>query len=187
MKENQKKAFDFASETTKQLITIATAIITLTVTFSKEIIGGAENAPRSILVWTWAVFILSIIFGICTLMTLTGTLQPLAKWSTYKKNKQNQQKDLSEDSELPASSQSTSTPDDDCTEININVGNIRLFSILQAGTFIVAIILTGYFGYKSLAEEKIRKEKVNTYPIIRRSFLNNDTTNIYTDTLYLMK
>jgi len=50
MKENQKKAFDFASDTTKQLITLSTAIVTLTVTFSKDIIGVGDNSPKILLV-----------------------------------------------------------------------------------------------------------------------------------------
>ncbi|KQT20825.1 hypothetical protein ASG31_16700 [Chryseobacterium sp. Leaf404] len=37
--EQEKKAFDFAADTVKQLITLATGIIALTITFSKDILG----------------------------------------------------------------------------------------------------------------------------------------------------
>ena len=55
MNTNQQKAFDFAADTTKQLITLATGIIALAITFSKDIIGASE------------------------LLALTGNLQPMSK------------------------------------------------------------------------------------------------------------
>lgn len=168
MKENQKKSFDFAAETTKQLITISTAIITLTVTFSKDILGGAENAPKTLLVWTWGIFIASIICGVMTLMTLTGTLQPMQKKESEENppiSDEQREKNLLE-------------------KISINNGNIRLFSIGQSLLFVVAIIMTGFFGYKSLSTQTVVKENKKEYMVIRSSTLNNDTT-IYIDTLYL--
>lgn len=188
MKENQKKAFDFASDTTKQLITIATAIITLTVTFSKDIIGGIDDAPKTLLVVTWAFYIVSIFFGVLTLMTLTGTLQPLAKWKAYKTHQQNQQPNPhqgqgNQGTPVP----SVQTPDDDCTEININNSNIRLLSGLQALTFIIAIVLTGCFGYKSLSEGNKSSKYNENYTVIRRTTLNNDTSKVYVDTLFIEK
>jgi hypothetical protein len=185
MEENQKKAFDFAADTTKQLITIATAIITLTITFSKDIIGGADNGPKAWLIGAWAVFILSIIFGVGTLMTLTGTLQPLNKWKAYKASRQNQQSAIQQGQNPQGASQpSNPNPDVDCTEININNGNIRLLSMLQAISFIAAIIMTGWFGYTSLSTET---KDNKSYTIIRKSLLNNDTSNTYIDTLYLKR
>jgi hypothetical protein len=180
MKENQKKAFDFASDTTKQLITISTAVIALSITFSKDIIGGAENSPKSLLIWTWAVFIFSIICGVATLMTLTGTLQPLSEW----KKRKTQTSTTSTSS--PPSSMTVNHSPDEFENLNINNGNIRLFSMLQAISFIVAIILTGVFGYKSLSNQTIKYKHKNEYQVIRHSTLNNDST-IYIDTLYLNK
>lgn len=69
--ERAKKAFDFAADTTKQLITISTAVITLTVTFSKNLYTG--SIPVSL--WlSWAFYFISITAGIFTLLTLTGAL-----------------------------------------------------------------------------------------------------------------
>ncbi|MEI6142156.1 MAG: hypothetical protein WCP85_22975 [Mariniphaga sp.] len=179
MKENQKKAFDFAADTTKQLITIATAIITLTVTFSKDILGGAENAPKTLLIWTWAIFICSIIFGVMTMMSLTGTLQPLKKNVTP----------MTPTLPTPQTSQPNVSPiaDNECDEININNSNIRFLSILQVLFFLTAIIMTGVFGYKSLNSKNMNTEHKNTYTLIRQSILNNDTTTKYIDTLYISK
>jgi len=74
--EATKKAFDFASETTKQLLTLSTGIIALTITFSKDFVHQLPAMAVSFLVWAWLAYLLSIVFGIWTLMALTGTLQP---------------------------------------------------------------------------------------------------------------
>ncbi len=169
MKENQKKSFDFAAETTKQLITISTAIITLTVTFSKDILGGAENAPRNLLVWTWAIFIVSIICGVMTLMTLTGTLQPMKK--------------IEPEASPPLSDEEKEKNLLD--KININNSNIRFFSIGQSLFFVAAIIMTGIFGYRSLTTQPRVKDHNKDYMVIRTSILNTDTAKKYIDTLYL--
>lgn len=75
MEENQKKAFDFAADLTKQLITLSTAIITLSVTFSKDIIGGIDHSNSCLLIWSWSIFIFSIACGIWSYMALTGNLE----------------------------------------------------------------------------------------------------------------
>jgi len=170
MKENQKKAFDFAADTTKQLITISTAIITLTVTFSKDILGSSNNSPKTLLICTWAVFILSIICGVLTLMTLTGTLQPMNKQIVKTEGEKADEPQIAEE--------------DECSDININNGNIRFFSISQSLLFISAIIMTGFFGYYSLKTNQSENNHKNEYLIIRKSTLNNDTIK-YIDTLYL--
>lgn len=167
MKENEKKAFDFAADTTKQLIGISTGIIALMVTFSKDIIGNNIVSPKSLLAWTWGIFIVSIVFGVLTLMALTGTLQPMKKES----------KD-----EVPENK-----PEPTNIELDINNGNIRLFSSLQILFFLIAIVLTAVFGYKSLNNSNSEVDKNAKFPIIRKSYFNNDTTTIYTDTIYINK
>jgi hypothetical protein len=68
------KAFDFAADLCKQLITLATGIIALTITFFKDVAPtGSENA-RSWLFWSWAIFLISVVAGILHLMALTGIL-----------------------------------------------------------------------------------------------------------------
>ncbi len=156
------KAFDFAADTTKQLISISTGIIALMVTFSKDIVGNSINS-KGLLTWTWGIFILSIIFGVFTLMALTGTLQPIKK---PKKGEEEKEEEI---------------------ELDINNGNIRILSFLQVLTFVGAIILTGIFGYQSLNNEKKVNEYKDKYPIIRKSTLNNDASKVYIDTLYLEK
>ena len=76
--EAAKKAFDFASETTKQILRLSTGIIALTITFSKDFVHQVPAKAVTFLVWAWLAYLLSILFGIWTLMALTGTLQPKA-------------------------------------------------------------------------------------------------------------
>lgn len=77
MEENIKKAFDFAADLIKQLITLSTAIIALTVTFAKDIFPESGDCFLDWLVAAWIAYFLSIFFGVWALMALTGTLDPL--------------------------------------------------------------------------------------------------------------
>lgn len=73
MDEARKKAFDLAAEVHKQLITLATAIITITISFSKDVFGGGQN-PIALVKIAWVLYLASILFGIMSLMAITGTL-----------------------------------------------------------------------------------------------------------------
>jgi hypothetical protein len=71
------KAFDFAQDVTKQVLTLAAAIITVTITFFKNFGDHAIYAAKVIMGCSWLAYLLSVILGLWTLMALTGTLQPL--------------------------------------------------------------------------------------------------------------
>ena len=79
MNERQKMAFDFARDTTKQLITLSTAIIAVTVTFWDKLFTVKDSFSRNLAVFSWVAFLISVIFGIWTLLALTGTLESLDK------------------------------------------------------------------------------------------------------------
>ncbi len=165
MEENKKKAFDFAADLTKQLITLSTAIITLSVTFSKDIVGGINDSLVYLLIGTWAIYIVSIFLGLSTLGALTGNLDP-----TPKKTKG----DDGKDGETVVSPILTITSD-----------NVTSTSKWQIYTFILALILTCVYGYVSVSKKQ--KPEINhkgDYMIIRVSQLNIDTIK-YIDTLYV--
>ena len=75
MEEQVKKAFDFAADLIKQLISLATGIIALTITFSKDFLHS-ECAParKDLTMFAWSAFVVSILCGVWALMSLTGTL-----------------------------------------------------------------------------------------------------------------
>jgi len=160
MKTNEQKAFDFAADTTKQLITLATGIITLTITFSKDIIGASELSNSSLIFWSWGLFIFSIICGIWTLMALTGNLQPMKKKTNEKEKTENEEVE-----EIIT---------EEC-EININTNNVKIPSVVQILSFIIALIFTVLFGVNSIKnsnkkndsnEESIEVIKKTEYQIV---------------------
>jgi hypothetical protein len=73
--DQTKTAFDFARDCTKQLITLATAIITLEITFKRDFVGTLPDGARRYASFSWLAFLLSVVFGVWTLMALTGTLE----------------------------------------------------------------------------------------------------------------
>ena len=70
-------AFEFAKSLAEQLITLATGIITLTITFAKDITGQRAQDHVGWLKASWCIYLFSILGGIWTLMALTGTLMPV--------------------------------------------------------------------------------------------------------------
>lgn len=80
--ERLKKAFDFSADLTKQLITLATGIIGLTITFSHDFLRQPEASPRWMAMWGWYLLLASVGFGIATLSALTGNLDAKDKTKT---------------------------------------------------------------------------------------------------------
>src|SRR5215203_1671093 len=67
-------SFDFAKETVTQLLTLATGVIGISVTFAKDVRSRITSTDRKLLFWSWALLLASVVFGIWTLMALTGSL-----------------------------------------------------------------------------------------------------------------
>ncbi len=74
MNDETKLAFEAARDTTKQLITLASAIIAVTITFSKDFVHSVEKSDRIFALCSWGAFLASVFFGVWTLMALTGSL-----------------------------------------------------------------------------------------------------------------
>ncbi len=74
MDDETKAAFASATETVKNTLTLASAILTVSVTFLKDV----NNTPSSLQTWTleasWICLLLSAALSIITLSALTGTL-----------------------------------------------------------------------------------------------------------------
>ena len=69
-----------ALETAKQVITLSTGVITLTVTFLEKIVqptgGTGRHVPLTLKVG-WICFGLAIVFAVWTLMAITGSMNAL--------------------------------------------------------------------------------------------------------------
>ena len=68
--EIRGKAFDFAADATKQLIAVATGIITATAVFSKDL----DLAARVAALVSWIILTGSVLFGLGALLSMTGNL-----------------------------------------------------------------------------------------------------------------
>jgi hypothetical protein len=148
--ELKKKAFDFASETTKQLITLSTALIALSITF-KGNFSNTEN--QSLLLYCWISFFISVLFGIGTLMALTGTLEK-----------------CTEESDNPVA-------------LSIYGANVKRPSFLQILFFLIGLLFLGIYGGKSInnddkveSSEQIKVVKETTYKFLEPN--KTDTLDI---------
>jgi len=75
MNEQKKLSFEFARDTTKQLITLSTIIIAFTVTFAKDFLGKPDAFGRILVTVSWVSFLFSVVFGVWTLLSLTGAIE----------------------------------------------------------------------------------------------------------------
>ncbi len=75
--EASKLAFTFAKEIATTLITLSTGLLTLSVTYAKEILKGVPKSKEGTMKSAWGLHILSMFFGVVALMALTGALMPL--------------------------------------------------------------------------------------------------------------
>jgi hypothetical protein len=128
MDEQRRKAFDFAQETTKQLLTLATGIFALTITFMKDIVKDDKGA-KDVIEWLqigWVLYITSVLFGVVALMALTGHLERAGGKMTTPTDKVSADK-------VPS----------------IYAGNTRWASAAQVLTFMAALFCTFMFGAKA--------------------------------------
>lgn len=86
--ERCKQAFESVRDTAKQLITLATGIIALTVTFSNDFLK-ATTTGRWMVHGAWYLLLLSAAAGVWVLMAVTGALgskRQLSHTDTFKSN-----------------------------------------------------------------------------------------------------
>jgi len=74
MDEQTKAAFASASDTSKQLITLATALLGIEITFLKDFTASVDTATRLLMGLSWGLLLLSVVAGVWTLLALTGSL-----------------------------------------------------------------------------------------------------------------
>jgi hypothetical protein len=71
------KGLELIADLTKQLLTLATAILTLTVTFSKGVTERVDRGAVWVLKTAWVLYLLSILAGIWTMMAIAGSAMPI--------------------------------------------------------------------------------------------------------------
>ena len=117
IQKHKEKAFDAALDMVKQLITIASSIIVLSITFLKDVLN-VEHPQTSETHWSlyvsWITMLLSIILGMLAHGAITGTLDQL-------------------------------TPDEPST-VTIYKGNIKFFVQVQWCLFLLGILFMLIYG-----------------------------------------
>lgn len=68
------KSFDFLQDATKQLIALATVILTFTITFLKDLATSAGADARTILTLGWIALVVSAVAGLLVLFNMAGVL-----------------------------------------------------------------------------------------------------------------
>ena len=74
MDDQTKAAFESAADTSKQLITLATGILALEITFAKDVIQNLNGSTKCFIGVSWILLLLSIAMGVWTLLGITGSL-----------------------------------------------------------------------------------------------------------------
>ncbi|MFD1796644.1 hypothetical protein FQV27_13085 [Paracoccus aurantiacus] len=74
MLEEERKSFDFAADLIKQVLTLSSAIIAVTVSAAKFLFASASADVFQVMFISWASFIVCILFGFFAYMSLTGEL-----------------------------------------------------------------------------------------------------------------
>jgi hypothetical protein len=72
MRPDHERSFNFAQSVVVQLLTVAVAVTTITITFYGDIEAHSNLATRSLLISSWWSFIVSVAFGSFCLLEMTG-------------------------------------------------------------------------------------------------------------------
>lgn len=68
------EGFSFAKDVATQLITLSTGLLTISITFTKDVFKGVPIKGRGLLIAAWLLHVVCITFGVWTLMALAGNL-----------------------------------------------------------------------------------------------------------------
>jgi len=73
------KQFDMATDIAKALLTLATGVLTLTITFSHDLVTTVNGSHKGLLEWGWGLFFGSIFGGVWLLYAANGSVSNIAK------------------------------------------------------------------------------------------------------------
>src|SRR5215468_10416340 len=155
-----RKAFDFAADATKQILTLSTGILALTITFAKDILGAPGHWSR-LLGWSWILYLISILCGVWTLLALTGSFSssgqrtpptsppPTDAPTTPTQSKGSQSPGDSAESGHPEDPKPPGSPSPDPPQKGRGIwgSNVRIPSLLQLATFCYATALLVWFAW----------------------------------------
>lgn len=118
------KSFDFVADATKQLITVATGVITVTVVFSKDL----GSVTRVLALAAWIILLVSVSLGILVLLNMSGLLAAFAN--------------IKDPETAPVELKNA-------LQSGVNEKGNRLLSLMQLGTFVLGLGLVLAFGFSA--------------------------------------
>jgi hypothetical protein len=71
---NLREQLDSATDAVKQVITLSTGVLTLTLTFAKTLAAGADSGWQLALRWSWILLGLAVVAGFWFLLAKTGVV-----------------------------------------------------------------------------------------------------------------
>ncbi|MFE1947294.1 hypothetical protein [Streptomyces massasporeus] len=72
--ERRNAALTAASETSKHVLTLTTAVVTITISLAKDIVADATSSDLVWLQLAWLAHAISVLTGVGTLLALAGTV-----------------------------------------------------------------------------------------------------------------
>jgi hypothetical protein len=75
----KEKSFEYANDSIKLIMSLATGVLALTIAFLKDVIGDGIIHGKWLLGIGWFSLFLAIILGIWAILAITGSLNELAK------------------------------------------------------------------------------------------------------------
>lgn len=162
LKPNEQKAFDFAADSCKQVIALATGVLALSVTFLKDVIEPHSVGPVWILYLSWGLLLLSVFFGVWTMLALTGSLQP--RVDTKKPT----------DTTQPAAASSAES------FFSINERNVTRPALLQVLSFVIGLGLIVFFGAYTFSGKPQKHRIIGPYIIQKTTYSLGDSVRVDT-------
>ncbi|MDA8295260.1 MAG: hypothetical protein M0004_01505 [Actinomycetota bacterium] len=128
--------FDAARDTCKQVLTLSTAIVTITVTFLTSVIKQAAPSTRLWIHLSWLGFALAVLFGVWTLLALSGSVATRTERTSRKSGDAR--------GNATAGAAASAAP-------SIYSANVRMPALLQMVCFVAALVCTIVFGWYALS------------------------------------
>lgn len=155
--ERIKKSYDFASDLSKQMITLSTAIITLCVAFTDKLFSSATaQANSGWLMASLLVFVISISIGVFHLMGLTGQLGKETP------------RQATDGTTIPNPVAGTPPAQPDPENQSVNEQNVdvsiysktnRITSFLQVSSFVVGLFLALAYIWLSIPSSQVMTDE----------------------------
>jgi|ERR1051325_6470573 hypothetical protein len=76
-----EKSFEYAAETTKQVLTLSSGIIAVTVTFTHDITEPGSRATP-LIAGAWLCFAIALFLGVLSFMAMTGLISRAVRYKT---------------------------------------------------------------------------------------------------------